>query len=61
VEGTVQQVIPSEGQPGVLKSALASSLGARCDPAGYLELDQRQRTSVPGRAINASLNAERWP
>jgi thioredoxin reductase (NADPH) len=31
-----------------VRSELASSLGAGCDPAGYLEVDRHQRTSVPG-------------
>lgn len=68
VEGTLRQVIPAEGELGVLftdgevlkldalyvgfgvrvRSELARSLGARCDSAGYLEVDQQQRTSVAG-------------
>jgi NADPH-dependent 2,4-dienoyl-CoA reductase/sulfur reductase-like enzyme len=56
------------------RSELARLLGARCDPAGYLEVDQHQRTRVvPGlyaagdvaaiaaSPINVSLNDERWP
>ena len=31
-----------------VRSELAGSLGARCDPAGYLQVDQHQRTSVAG-------------
>jgi thioredoxin reductase (NADPH) len=56
VEGTVRQVIPSEGELGVLFTdgevlklhALYVGFGVRCDPDGYLEVDQRQCTSVPG-------------
>jgi thioredoxin reductase (NADPH) len=31
-----------------VRSGLAVALGARCTPAGYLETDAHQRTSVPG-------------
>lgn len=49
MEGTVQQVIPSEGELGVLfADREVMKLGARCDGARYLEVDQHQRTSVPG-------------
>jgi thioredoxin reductase (NADPH) len=31
-----------------VRSELAQALGARCDGAGYLQVDQKQQTSVPG-------------
>lgn len=31
-----------------VRSDLATRLGARCDPAGYLEVDRKQQTSIPG-------------
>ena len=68
MEGTVQQVIPSEGELGALFAggevlkldALYVGFGARCDRAGYLEVDRHPR-SLAAIAINISLNAERWP
>jgi pyruvate/2-oxoglutarate dehydrogenase complex dihydrolipoamide dehydrogenase (E3) component len=31
-----------------VRSALARDLGARCDESGYVEVDARQQSSVPG-------------
>lgn len=54
VEGTVRQVIPAAGGGlgagfgGGVRSELAAALGARVDRDGYLQVDQKQETTVPG-------------
>lgn len=58
-QGAQVQVALADGQSAVVDalyvgygveahSALAAALGAECDAAGYLRVDQRQQTSVPG-------------
>jgi thioredoxin reductase (NADPH) len=42
----IEVLYPALG--GVVRSNLATDLGARCLPTGYLEVDAHQRTSVPG-------------
>jgi thioredoxin reductase (NADPH) len=42
---SIEVLYPALGS--VVRSHLATALGAKCMPAGYLEVDSHQRTSVP--------------
>jgi thioredoxin reductase (NADPH) len=42
----IEVLYPALG--GVVRSNLATDLGAHCLPSGYLEVDTHQRTSIPG-------------